>query len=160
MDLKNLMIARKLAGGGSSSGEEPTLQDKEITENGVYSADAGYDGLGLVTVNIPIKRKELVKVGEVTVSDKAVKLNVTHIDGWEDFTIDDFYVVLKTFTVFSTKGDSTGPITCGTYDFIKSYNNGSLALSRESVKGEVGIKFESIVYVLVDGQSGGGGDLD
>ena len=29
------------------------LQDKTITENGTYSADNGYDGLGQVTINVP-----------------------------------------------------------------------------------------------------------
>ena len=29
-----------------------TLQDKEITENGEYTADEQYDGLGKVTVNV------------------------------------------------------------------------------------------------------------
>lgn len=31
---------------------EITLQNKEITENGTYIADTGYDGLGQVTVNV------------------------------------------------------------------------------------------------------------
>ena len=33
--------------------DEPVLQNKTITENGTYSADAGYDGLGTVEVNVP-----------------------------------------------------------------------------------------------------------
>lgn len=36
-----------------SGGSAPKLQDKTITENGTYSADEGYDGLGTVTVNVP-----------------------------------------------------------------------------------------------------------
>ena len=32
---------------------QPNLQNKTITENGTYSADDGYDGLGRVTVNVP-----------------------------------------------------------------------------------------------------------
>lgn len=35
-----------------SGGGEVSLQDKTITENGTYTADEGYDGLGNVTVNV------------------------------------------------------------------------------------------------------------
>jgi hypothetical protein len=33
---------------------QPTLQDKTITENGSYTADSGYDGLGTVTVAVSV----------------------------------------------------------------------------------------------------------
>lgn len=33
-------------------GVEPNLQDKTVTENGTVTADAGYDGLGTVIVNV------------------------------------------------------------------------------------------------------------
>lgn len=35
------------------SGEEINNQDKTITTNGIYTADAGFTGLGTVTVNVP-----------------------------------------------------------------------------------------------------------
>ena len=35
------------------SSQEINNQDKEITENGTYTADEGYTGLGTVTVNVP-----------------------------------------------------------------------------------------------------------
>ena len=38
---------------GGSGGVEINNQDKTITENGEYTADAGYTGLGTVTVNVP-----------------------------------------------------------------------------------------------------------
>lgn len=41
-----------LANGGSGGGGSISLQDKRITENGEYTADAGYDGLGTVTVDV------------------------------------------------------------------------------------------------------------
>lgn len=37
---------------GTHEGGEAELQDKLITENGVYTADNGYDGLGVVTVAV------------------------------------------------------------------------------------------------------------
>ena len=39
--------------GDSSGGVEINNQDKTITENGTYTADAGYTGLGTVEVNVP-----------------------------------------------------------------------------------------------------------
>ena len=43
---------------GGSGGVEINNQDKTITENGEYTADAGYTGLGTVTVNVPISGGE------------------------------------------------------------------------------------------------------
>lgn len=48
MDLFSYLLGRK-SGGGSG---EVLLQDKTITENGEYTADTGYDGLGKVTVEV------------------------------------------------------------------------------------------------------------
>jgi hypothetical protein len=39
---------------GGGSGVVIKNQNKEITENGTYKADAGYTGLGKVIVNVPI----------------------------------------------------------------------------------------------------------
>lgn len=39
---------------GGGSGVTIKNQNKEITENGTYKADAGYTGLGTVKVNVPI----------------------------------------------------------------------------------------------------------
>ena len=50
--------ARQSSGGSAAPIE---LQDKTITENGTYSADAGYDGLGNVTVDV---EKEVVVSNE------------------------------------------------------------------------------------------------
>lgn len=50
--------------------QEVNLQDKEVTENGEYTADDGYDGLGSVIVDVPIP--------EVTLQDKTIKENGTY----------------------------------------------------------------------------------
>ena len=42
----------EIKSGLESVSGEPTLQDKTITENGTYTADEGYDGLGTVTVEL------------------------------------------------------------------------------------------------------------
>lgn len=39
---------------GGGSGVVIKNQNKTVTENGTYRADAGYTGLGTVTVNVPI----------------------------------------------------------------------------------------------------------
>jgi hypothetical protein len=42
----------KITGTHECPDNTPNLQDKTITENGTYTADSGYDGLGSVTVNV------------------------------------------------------------------------------------------------------------
>lgn len=43
---------------GKGGGTEVNNQDKEITSNGVYTADEGYTGLGEVTVNVPVEGED------------------------------------------------------------------------------------------------------
>lgn len=47
IDIFSYKLGQKAGGGG-----EIALQDKTITENGEYTADAGYDGFGKVTVDV------------------------------------------------------------------------------------------------------------
>lgn len=50
MDMHDILIAKKLAGGG---GSEPTLVEKTVTENGTYLASAdSADGFSQVVVNV------------------------------------------------------------------------------------------------------------
>lgn len=61
------------------SGEEINNQDKTVTENGQYTADEGYTGLGTVTVNVPSEGDvvEAIAIGEATsaVENDKVLLN-------------------------------------------------------------------------------------
>lgn len=45
---------------------QPELQDKTITQNGTYSADEGYDGLGEVTVNVEGGGKTYDLTGDIS----------------------------------------------------------------------------------------------
>ena len=50
MDMHDILIAKKLAGGG---GSEPTLVEKTVTENGTYLASAdSADGFSQVVMNV------------------------------------------------------------------------------------------------------------
>lgn len=49
---KEVFLDRVPQGGGGGSGATIKNQDKTITENGTYTADSGYTGLGTVTVNV------------------------------------------------------------------------------------------------------------
>ena len=63
-------------------GTDPNLQDKTITENGTYTADEGYDGLGTVTVEVAVMPGNL-QVGTMLLSayidaqNKFPYLNIT-----------------------------------------------------------------------------------
>lgn len=76
---------------------EPSLQDKSVTENGEVTADAGYDGLGTVTVAVPQGIPVEVSTAEgmaaaLTAANvgKAYKYTGTSTD---DYTQGDIYVV-------------------------------------------------------------------
>lgn len=52
MNMRDLLLSKHLVGGSGGSATVKN-QHKVITENGVYTADSGYTGLGTVTVNVP-----------------------------------------------------------------------------------------------------------
>lgn len=51
IDIISYKLGQKSAGGGSGGGSV-RLQNKTFNANGTYKADAGYDGLGTVTVDV------------------------------------------------------------------------------------------------------------
>ena len=62
--MKSMIAALRrqaMIGGSPGSGDGTTIknQDKTITENGQYSADSGYTGLGTVTVAVPEEEPKL-----------------------------------------------------------------------------------------------------
>ena len=93
---------------------------------------------------------QFTKVGEMTVTYTNATIDVSSFDGYKSLTVSNFYLLPKNFIVFHTGGEATGNITCGTYNFKKSYNasTGKFTASRDSVKGDVGIKFDCEVYIL------------
>lgn len=59
-----------------NGGAKINNQDKDITSNGIYSADEGYTGLGQVTVNVPQEGEvpiKLFKSQEEMQADPAAK---------------------------------------------------------------------------------------
>lgn len=46
----------------------PVLQEKTVTDNGIVTADAGYDGLSAVTVNVPIPEGYIIPSGTITIA--------------------------------------------------------------------------------------------
>lgn len=69
---------------------QPTLQDKTVTENGSYTADSGYDGLGTVTVavSVPISPLTVNANGTYTAASggySPVTVDVpTYYDEWQE----------------------------------------------------------------------------
>ena len=58
---------------------EPVLQDKTVTENGTYTADEGFDGLGEVTVDVAGAGDSYAKIVERTISGDYVDDRVTSV---------------------------------------------------------------------------------
>ena len=62
---------------GITAKSDPVLQDKAITENGEYSADEGYDGLGTVTVDVVEDLTNLVDLlGDGEIDESSVDVVV------------------------------------------------------------------------------------
>lgn len=91
----------KVAGGGAVI--EPILQDKTITENGTYTADSGYDGLGTVTVSVESSGVDLPKLSnEGAASDLMLGKELINGDG--DIVVGT-YVPLSTDDATATSED-------------------------------------------------------
>lgn len=85
--------------GTAETGTEINNQDKEITENGTYTADEGYTGLGTVTVNISAsstkpniflqdtepetKEGIWLKSSDLTYDDVLIDSNISVKETWE-----------------------------------------------------------------------------
>lgn len=52
MNMRDLILSKRLVGASGGGSATVKNQHKVITENGVYKADSGYTGLGTVTVNV------------------------------------------------------------------------------------------------------------
>lgn len=85
------------------------LQDKTITENGTYTADDGYDGLGSVLVNIAMTGAlPVIACGETPTANYGTSITVTHGLG----VIPDIIIVYPGYIA------DTSNMGSGTYYFV------------------------------------------
>ena len=134
MDIFELAFAKKLGGGsGSSGGVTIKNQDKTFTENGSYSADSGYTGLGIVKVDVQPKNQDknitangtyradsgYTGLGEVVVAVPPTPPNNQDITVKENgtYTAEDGYSGLGTVTVDVGSAVSVSPKDVNFYDY-------------------------------------------
>lgn len=71
--------------GGVTVNVKPSLQNKTITSNGLYSADNGYDGFKNVTVNVPDRK---INLQNKTVTENGTYTADSGYDGLGNVTVD------------------------------------------------------------------------
>lgn len=65
-------------GGGGGGGVTIRNQNKTITENGTYTADSGYTGLGTVTVDVQASGGGSDFVGNIVIAEDAYGISISH----------------------------------------------------------------------------------
>lgn len=75
--------------GSGGGGQTIRNQDKTITENGTYTADSGYTGLGMVTVNVPIPTYYIEKTVDANgvLQNSPNFINLDGVSGLSDYVL-------------------------------------------------------------------------
>lgn len=75
--------------GSGGGGQTIRNQDKTITENGTYTADSGYTGLGTVTVNVPIPTYYIEKTVDANgvLQNSPNFINLDGVSGLSDYVL-------------------------------------------------------------------------
>lgn len=124
--------------GISNGPANPTLQEKNITANGEYTADSGYDGLRKVNVNVPVPNGYVIPTGT-----KSITTNGTHsVSGFANAEVNvpngipDGYI----------KPSGTKPITTnGTHD-VKNY--ASVSVNVPTGGGEAVEEYDGTIIIV------------
>lgn len=72
-------------------------------------------------------------------------IDITNIEGWEQITADDIYLVIK-----SVKSTASGTFSSGASCYpIMEYSNGKISLNRNALSGSLVVTFVLDIYILM-----------